>query len=110
MSFFVSNHLRLTGSYALCSVLKKAGIKQVVDLPGVGSNLSDQPGTGASALVVGDIMGNSSLIDGRNLFAPFITLPNLVQLFGTSEFSSVATCCSPAHRHSQMLRLHSSGR
>ncbi|KAH7092879.1 alcohol oxidase [Auriculariales sp. MPI-PUGE-AT-0066] len=69
------------------SVHKKFGIKTVVDLPGVGSNLSDQPGTGTSALVNPVMMGNTSLIDGRNLFAPVITLPNLPQLFGADAAS-----------------------
>jgi len=65
-------------------VLDAANITQIVNLPGVGINLVDQPGTGTSALVQGEFMSNTSLIDGRNIFAPVITLPNLEQLFGTA--------------------------
>ncbi|KAJ7173724.1 hypothetical protein C8R46DRAFT_1083796 [Mycena filopes] len=65
------------------SVLKSAGITQLVDLPGVGLNLQDQPGTGLSALVQTANNTNGLLIDNRNIFAPVITLLNIQQLFGT---------------------------
>lgn len=63
-------------------VLKAAGIKQLVDLPGVGRNLQDQPGTGLSALVQTANASNTLVIDNRNIFAPVITLLNIDQLFG----------------------------
>ncbi|KAJ7460669.1 hypothetical protein FB451DRAFT_1405213 [Mycena latifolia] len=64
------------------SVLDSFGIKQLVDLPGVGLNLQDQPGTGLSALVQTVNATNDLLIDNRNIFAPVISLLNIDQLFG----------------------------
>ncbi|KAJ7035593.1 hypothetical protein C8F04DRAFT_1394688 [Mycena alexandri] len=64
------------------SVLASFGITQLVDLPGVGLNLQDQPGTGLSALVQTANDSNTLLIDNRNIFAPVITLLNINQLFG----------------------------
>lgn len=66
-------------------VLAAAGIKQVVDLPGVGVNLVDQPGTGTSALVAEAYQNDTSLIDGRNPFAPEISLVNAEQIWGTGK-------------------------
>ncbi|KAH7044678.1 alcohol oxidase [Auriculariales sp. MPI-PUGE-AT-0066] len=71
------------------SVLSSFNITQLVDLAGVGLNLGDQPGTGASALVQSSLMSNTSLIDGRNLFAPVISLVNLKQLFGEAEAETI---------------------
>lgn len=73
----------------ICSVLKKAGIKQLVDLPGVGMNLNDQPGTDVSATVLSAVASNTSLIDGRNLFAPDISLVNIDEIFTTSAYPSL---------------------
>ncbi|KAJ6561226.1 hypothetical protein DFH09DRAFT_1316335 [Mycena vulgaris] len=67
------------------SVLNSFGIKQLVELPGVGLNLQDQPGTGLSALVQTVNASNSLLIDNRNIFAPVITLLNIDQLFGNES-------------------------
>ncbi|KAK7712225.1 hypothetical protein SLS63_012463 [Diaporthe eres] len=63
-------------------VLAAAGIQQLVDLPGVGVNLVDQPGTGTSALVAEAYQNDTSLIDGRILFAPEISLVNVEQIWG----------------------------
>lgn len=63
------------------TILNKFGIKQVVDLPGVGLNLQDQPGTGLSALIKSANATNPGLVDGRNQFAPVITLANIDELF-----------------------------
>ncbi|KAG5969558.1 hypothetical protein E4U55_002049, partial [Claviceps digitariae] len=59
------------------SVLSAAKVKQMVDLPGVGANLNDQPGTATSALVKKKYQNNTSLIDGGKLFAPEISLVNI---------------------------------
>lgn len=67
------------------SVLKKAGIKQRVNLPGVGMNLNDQPGTSASATVLSSAASNTSIIDGRNLFAPDISLVNIDEIFTSGK-------------------------
>ncbi|KAF8191540.1 hypothetical protein K438DRAFT_1830692 [Mycena galopus ATCC 62051] len=67
------------------SVLSQFGIKQLVDLPGVGLNLQDQPGTALSASVQAANASNTLLIDNRNLFAPVITLLNIDQLFGNKS-------------------------
>lgn len=66
-------------------VLAAAGIQQLVELPGVGVNLVDQPGTGTSALVAEAYQNDTSLIDGRILFAPEISLVNVEQIWGTGK-------------------------
>lgn len=69
-----------------CSeVLEAAGIEQLVDLPGVGVNLVDQPGTGTSALVAEAHQNDTLLIDGRNIFAPEISLVNVEQIWGVGK-------------------------
>ncbi|KAF7317884.1 Alcohol oxidase [Mycena kentingensis (nom. inval.)] len=72
------------------SILKSFGINQLVDLPGVGLNLQDQPGTGLSALVDSLNVTNTLLIDNRNLFAPVITLLSMDQLFGATQSAAYA--------------------
>ncbi|KAJ7132168.1 hypothetical protein C8R44DRAFT_871156 [Mycena epipterygia] len=67
------------------SILASVGIKQLVDLPGVGLNLQDQPGTGLSALVQTVNASNDLLIDNRNIFAPVISLLDIDQLFGNKS-------------------------
>lgn len=62
------------------SVLKGVGIEQLVDLPGVGAHLNDQPGTASSALVADAYQNDTSIIDGRSLFAPEISLVNVDEL------------------------------
>jgi choline dehydrogenase len=66
-------------------VLGPAGVQQLVDLPGVGVNLVDQPGTAASALVAEAYQNDTSIIDGRILFAPEISLINVEQIWGQGE-------------------------
>lgn len=66
-------------------VLKAAGVRQLVDLPGVGVNLVDQPGTSTSALVSEAYQNDTSLIDGRTLFAPEISLVNVEQIWDAGE-------------------------
>ncbi|KAG6084690.1 hypothetical protein E4U33_003005 [Claviceps sp. LM78 group G4] len=74
-------------------VLSAAKVKQVVDLPGVGANLNDQPGTATSALVKKKYRNDTSLIDGRILFAPEISLVNIENIWpaGSSAISSTLT-------------------
>lgn len=66
-------------------VLAAAGIQQLVDLPGVGVNLVDQPGTSTSALVAEAYQNDTSLIDGQILFAPEISLVNAEQIWGPGK-------------------------
>ena len=66
------------------STLKAAGIKQLVNLPGVGAHLNDQPGTASSALVEAAYQNDTSIIDGRNLFAPEVSLVNIDEIWGLS--------------------------
>lgn len=66
-------------------ILEAAGIQQLVDLPGVGVNLVDQPGTGTSALVAEAYQNDTSIIDGRILFAPEISLINVAQVWDDSK-------------------------
>ncbi|KAM0747252.1 alcohol oxidase [Meredithblackwellia eburnea MCA 4105] len=64
------------------AILNKFSIPQLVNLPGVGVNLHDQPGTGLSALLNAANNSNPLLVNNSNIFAPIITLPNINQLFG----------------------------
>lgn len=85
------------GSLASTSVLERSGvgspgilaaasIEVLVDLPGVGVNLVDQPGTGTSALVAEAYQNDTSLIDRRNFFAPELSLVNVNQIWGAGKF------------------------
>ncbi|KAI4294607.1 alcohol oxidase [Schizophyllum commune Loenen D] len=67
------------------SILEKFGITTLVDLPAVGRNLQDQPGTGASALVLPTNASDNKLIDNVNMFAPVISLVDIDQIFGNSS-------------------------
>lgn len=71
-------------------VLAAAGVPQIVDLPGVGVNLVDQPGTGTSALVAEAYQNDTSIIDGRTLFAPEISLVNAEQIWGDGKLRDCA--------------------
>ncbi|TRM56925.1 GMC oxidoreductase-domain-containing protein [Schizophyllum amplum] len=79
------------------SILSKFGITTLVDLPAVGRNLQDQPGTGVSALVQAANATNSLLIDNVNLFAPVISLVDIEQVFGALPLLR-ARICSLAFR------------
>lgn len=70
------------------SVLQAVGVRPLVDLPGVGCNLVDQPGTGAAALVAAPYQNDTAIIDDRILFAPEITLVNIRQIWQAGESSS----------------------
>ncbi|KAL1664706.1 hypothetical protein GGF50DRAFT_54311 [Schizophyllum commune] len=63
-------------------ILSQFGIETLVDLPAVGRNLQDQPGTGATALVNDANATNTGLIDNVNMFAPVISLVNMDEVFG----------------------------
>ncbi|KAI5829486.1 alcohol oxidase [Schizophyllum commune Tattone D] len=76
------------------AILEKFGIDTLVDLPAVGRNLQDQPGTGASALVNDANATNTALIDGINLFAPVISLVNIDQIFGSNSSSQASALSS----------------
>jgi hypothetical protein len=65
--------------------LSKFHIKQLVNLPGVGLNLHDQPGTSLSALVNFANTTNPLLEDGVNIFGPVISLVDINQLFGNTS-------------------------
>ncbi|KAJ6262981.1 hypothetical protein Dda_1539 [Drechslerella dactyloides] len=65
------------------AVLKAAGVKQLLDLPGVGANLNDQPGTSTSALIAEAFRNDTSLVDSRNLFGPQISLVGIDEIWGT---------------------------
>ncbi|PAV20424.1 alcohol oxidase [Pyrrhoderma noxium] len=69
------------------STLNKLGIKTLYNLPGVGLNLNDQPGTGTSALVQDAYLDDTELIDGRNLFTPVISLVNIDEIFASDSVS-----------------------
>ncbi|EJD00208.1 alcohol oxidase [Fomitiporia mediterranea MF3/22] len=67
------------------SILEEIGVEQLVNLPGVGVNLNDQPGTESSALVSSSFQNDTGLIDGRSLFAPIISLVNIDELFSSNS-------------------------
>ncbi|KAK6067103.1 Glucose oxidase 2 [Seiridium cupressi] len=71
-------------------ILQGVGIVPVVSLPGVGVTLNDQLGTGTSALVFEKYWTDTSIIDGRILFAPEVSLVNLDKVWG-AEASTYAT-------------------
>lgn len=77
------------------SVLKAMGIEQLVDLPGVGANLNDQPGTASSALVADAYQNDTSIIDNRSLFAPEVSLVNVDEIWGFGASSYVNDITSP---------------
>lgn len=74
------------------SILKELGINQLVDLPGVGANLNDQPGTGSSALIAEAYQNDTSLIDSRGMFAPVISLVNVDEIWGSSKSHYSQAC------------------
>lgn len=86
-------------------VLQAAGIEQIVDLPGVGANLVDQPGTGAAALVAEEYQNDTSIIDGRTLFAPEISLVNVEQIWPGGECPRSATLNCARRRRPEVVKL-----
>ncbi|KAH8901341.1 GMC oxidoreductase [Thozetella sp. PMI_491] len=85
------------------SVLHAARVRQLVDLPGVGLHLN------TSALVVLDYQNDSSIIDGRSLFAPEISLVNIDELWGGSASTIVSGIVSPAELRARAQALVSTG-
>lgn len=79
------------------SILRAANARLLVDLPGVGCNLVDQPGTGASALVIDKFQNDTGIIDGLNLFGPEISLVNVEQIWPEGKYSPYfsLTCSLP---------------
>ena len=76
------------------TILEAAGVTPLVNLPGVGANLVDQPGTETSALISSAYANNTSLVDGINLFAPDISLVNVDEIWGSSKrYPSFGGCC-----------------
>ncbi|KAG6181875.1 hypothetical protein E4U27_002097 [Claviceps purpurea] len=91
------------------SVLSAAKVKQVVDLPGVGANLNDQPGTATSALIKKEYRNDTSLIDGRTLFAPEISLVNIENIWPAGSSAISQTLASPASLLSRAASLVEAG-
>ncbi|KAM3491643.1 hypothetical protein MY3957_005070 [Beauveria namnaoensis] len=76
-------------------ILAAAKIQQVVDLPGVGANLNDQPGSAVSALVSKRYHNDTSIIDGRNIFGPEISLVNIDQIWPSMPVAEVVAESKP---------------
>lgn len=87
------------------SILRGAGIAQIVDLPGVGCNLVDQPGTGSAALVAESYHNDTAIIDNISLFAPELSVVNVDQIWGTYASSIYAELVSPESLESRALAL-----
>ncbi|KGQ12937.1 Glucose oxidase [Beauveria bassiana D1-5] len=77
------------------NILAAAKIQQVVDLPGVGANLNDQPGSAVSALVSKRYHNDTSIIDGRNIFGPEISLVNIDQIWPSMPVAEVVAESKP---------------
>ncbi|KAK1749758.1 hypothetical protein QBC47DRAFT_439789 [Echria macrotheca] len=75
-------------------ILEKAGIKLMVDLPGVGANLNDQPGTESAALLLDKYVNDTSIVDNRSLFAPEISVINGDELWGALSASHMSELVS----------------
>lgn len=67
------------------SILQAADVQALVDLPGVGSNLVDQPGAAFSALVAEKFHNDTGFFDKGNVFAPIISLVNIEQIWQRGE-------------------------
>ncbi|KAM7189607.1 GMC oxidoreductase [Rhypophila sp. PSN 637] len=77
-------------------VLKAAKIPRMVDLPGVGANLNDQPGSSAVASVAEAYQNDKSLIDANGgLFAPVIALIKSNHLWRADARFNVKGLLSP---------------
>lgn len=91
------------------SILQKAGIEQVVSLPGVGCNLVDQPGTGSAALVAEAYQNDTSIIDDSSLFAPVLSVINVEQIWGVYASSIYAELTSQGSLEARAQALVSAG-
>ncbi|KAK2617016.1 hypothetical protein QQS21_000107 [Conoideocrella luteorostrata] len=91
------------------SVLSAAKVKQLVDLPGVGANLLDQPGVSSSALIRKEYQNDTSLIDGRRLFAPEISLVNIGNIWAAGSTTVAESLTSPATLSSRAKSLVDAG-
>ncbi|KFG83637.1 GMC oxidoreductase [Metarhizium anisopliae] len=65
------------------SVLSAANVAQLIDLPGVGVNLNDQPGSTTYAHMSENHQNDTSLVDGGKLFGPEISLVNIDEIWAT---------------------------
>ncbi|KAK9793658.1 hypothetical protein AB5N19_04130 [Seiridium cardinale] len=90
-------------------ILEGLGIVPVVNLPGVGVNLNDQPGTGTSALVFEKYWNDTSIIDGRILFAPEVSLVNLDEVWGTEASTYAIDLSSSSNLLSRAQSLLDAG-
>ncbi|KAL1858857.1 hypothetical protein Daus18300_009855 [Diaporthe australafricana] len=89
--------------------LAAAGIEVLVDLPGVGVNLVDQPGTGTSALVAEAYQNDTSIIDRRNFFAPELSLVNINQIWGAESSDFYSQLTSPDNLEARAQELVAAG-
>ncbi|KAK8932275.1 Glucose oxidase [Metarhizium anisopliae] len=78
------------------SVLSAASVAQLIDLPGVGVNLNDQPGSTTYAHMSENHQNDTSLVDGGKLFGPEISLVNIDEIWATESLTSPANLASRA--------------
>ncbi|KAJ3499291.1 hypothetical protein NLG97_g450 [Lecanicillium saksenae] len=90
-------------------ILLAAGVQQLVNLPGVGANLNDQPGSAVSALVSERYQNDKSIIDGRNIFGPEISLVNIDQIWKSSSSAISASLTEPSSLRSRAHSLVNAG-
>ncbi|KAM3515328.1 hypothetical protein MY11210_001069 [Beauveria gryllotalpidicola] len=90
-------------------ILAAAKIQQLVDLPGVGAHLNDQPGSTVSALVSKRHLNDTSIIDGRNIFGPEISLVNIDQIWSSSVSAITRSLTGPSSLKSRAQSLVKAG-
>ncbi|KAJ6787515.1 hypothetical protein PWT90_02278 [Aphanocladium album] len=90
-------------------VLSAAGVQRLVNLPGVGANLNDQPGAAVSALVSKPYQNDTSIIDGRNIFGPEISLVNIDQIWQSASSAIAASLTEPSSLKSRAHALVNAG-
>ncbi|KAK9435440.1 GMC oxidoreductase [Metarhizium brunneum] len=78
------------------SVLSAANVVQLIDLPGVGVNLNDQPGSTTYAHMSENHQNDTSLVDGGKMFGPEISLVNIDEIWATESLTSPANLASRA--------------
>ncbi|KAG8424798.1 hypothetical protein J3458_001560 [Metarhizium acridum] len=91
------------------SVLSAAKVKQLIDLPGVGANLNDQPGSSTYAHMSKKHQSDASLVDDGKLFGPETSLINIDETWATNAYAIAESLTSPANLASRAEHLVNAG-
>ncbi|KAG6041914.1 hypothetical protein E4U41_000402 [Claviceps citrina] len=90
-------------------ILSAVKVKRLVDLPGVGANLNDQPGTSTSALVKTEFQNDTSLTDRLKHFGPEISLVNIDNIWSAGSSAIAESLALPASLSSRADSLVAAG-